>query len=244
MQLPFNRFSIPTNFANSNPVIHCTTMLLLLLAAHTFAPKELRILFLGNSHTANFSVPQQVQNLIESSPKPPKVLVDQHTGANLNTLDKDQQSQILIEHGHYDYVVLQGAMVSSSHKYTYSQEGALDLAKLAQRSKAKVFYFSEWPRKGIDETEYTANVYKGIAKAAGGEVINIGAVWDAALKADPTLDLWSADGNHSSQLGAYLASYVIARRINDQEMAWSPDKLDTTLATQLRQIAVKQLTKK
>ena len=30
--------------------------------------------------------------------------------------------------------------------------------------------------------------------------------WGVALKADPRLDLWAPDGNHSSRTGAFLAA--------------------------------------
>ena len=106
-------------------------------------------------------------------------------------------------------VVLQGAKVSSSHRYNYDNGGAIDLAKLAHRAGSRALFFVEWPRQGWDESDYQMGIYQGISKSApGSELVPVCYAWDSILKRQPGLDLWQPDGDDASLLGSFLASYV------------------------------------
>lgn len=198
---------------------------------------KLSILFLGNSHTAVNNVPWMVEALLESDASKRSVTVEMITGGALEDLSGRQDVLKAVSSGRWDVIVLQGAALSSSHKYVYSQAGAIKLAKLAKASKARVLLYAEWPRKGWDETDYILGIYSQIAKASGAEIVPVCSAWDAALKVRNDLELWAGDGNHSSPLGGFLAGLTIADFLGAGESNWMPFKIDPPVARLLRQSA-------
>ncbi len=130
--------------------------------------------------------------------------------------------------GRYNVVVLQGAMVSMSMSRTYSQAGGLKLAKLARLKKARVLLYVEWPRRGIDETEYTMNVYRGIARAADCEIVPVCYAWNAVLGKSPSPNLWQADGNRATPDGSFVAAACVYFHIAgvDRVPSWRPGGMD------------------
>lgn len=186
-------------------------MLLAALAAtalkQTTAPSY-RILFLGNSHTQYNDLTGKVATLLRSAGGSVEFKMIQ--GAHLDDLSRNPAVTGSIDMDKWTHVVLQGAMISSSHKYEYSQEPGIALAARAKKAGAKVLLFAEWPRKGWDESDYIYKHYAIIQKAAGGDILPVCYAWDAAMKAKPGLDMWASDGNHSNDTGAFLAACTIA----------------------------------
>lgn len=181
------------------------------------------VLFLGNSHTSANDLPSMVMNLVESDRVRRRFNVTVRTGANLEQIAKSAEIKNLIRSGKFTDIVLQGASLSSSHKYKYSQEGAINLAKLGRAAKSKVWLFAEWPRQGWKETNYILGIYQEIAKSGGGEIIPICRVWDNLLRHNPKIKLWSADGNHASTLGSYTAALIIAAYLAPEaKPTWGP----------------------
>ncbi len=197
-----------------------------------------KVLFLGNSHTANNDVPKMVMNIIESDNRRRSLKFEFKGGPTLESLAKSNEVKKLIQTGKFTDVVLQGASLSSSHKYRYSQEGAIALAKLADSTQAKVWHFAEWPRRNWKETPYILGIYQSISKTGGGKVIPICKVWDELLKHNPKLPLWSDDGNHASLLGSYTASLAIALAIDPSiKPAWKPQPVTSELNNTLLKTA-------
>jgi hypothetical protein len=180
----------------------------LLLAAAGPKP-PLRILFIGNSHTQVNDVPALVTHLLESDGSGRKVETFRFFSPFLNDAFDDPAVKKAASDPHWNIVVLQGAKVSSSHKYNYPNDGAVALAKLARRTGSRALFFVEWPRQGWDESDYQTGIYRGISKLApGSELVPVCYAWDSILKRQPDLNLWQPDGNHASPLGSFLASYV------------------------------------
>lgn len=197
----------------------------------------LRMLFLGNSHTYVNDVPGLVKSLLESDGTGRRVETQLLTGGHLNDMDTEATRSV-IRGGHWDIVVMQGAMVSMSMSRHYSQAGGIDLARVAKASGARVLMYVEWPRRGIDEAKFTYDEYKVVANACGGEMVPVCYAWAPALRLRPDLDLWAGDGNHSSPTGAYLAActfyYYLTSGSNPR---WVAPGLDRGLATMLEKVA-------
>ena len=208
--------------------------LLFALVPGTPVEASYRVLFLGNSHTTTNDVP----GLVKSSLKSAGMECETKTifGAHLDDLE-DRADVIEALQQDWTHVVFQGAMISSSHKYEYPQDKAIALAKRAK--DAKVLYFAEWPRKGWDESDYIYDHYAIIRKQAGGEIVPICHAWDAVLKSEPSLALWTADGNHAELPGSFLAANTIAYWIagTDTRLTFVPANLDLGTGARLRQFA-------
>ncbi|MEI7984118.1 MAG: hypothetical protein WCI55_00700 [Armatimonadota bacterium] len=128
----------------------------------------------------------------------------------LETAGPDVETAIKSEK--WDVVVLQGAHVSSSHKYRYSQAKGIALANLALGRKARVLLCAEWPRRGWDETQYQLGVYREIqADAKGSVIVPICEIWDASRAKLSGIDLWQGDGNHANLKGSFLSACAIYR---------------------------------
>ncbi len=201
---------------------------------------DINILFIGNSHTATHNVSGIVKQLLESAPSGKSVRVQYLGAASLKGADSAAFHRT-IRNGGWNFVVLQGQEISMSHKYDYSKEEAIRLAKLAKDSGAKPLLFSEWKRRGVEETEYIEAIYRHIAKQSEAEVVPIGRAWDRALKQKPDAALWSSDNNHAAPAGAFLAAATIAWWIagEDAEMTKGadPSQLDSDTAKWLLTVA-------
>lgn len=213
-----------------------TSALLCLLAA----PTSMKVLFLGNSHTAFNDVPGMVKTILEADAQGARVAVEVRMGASLQSISQDQGAIKRIVQGKFTHVVLQGAALSSSHKYKYSQEGAIRLAKEAKKSGAEALLFAEWPRKGWKETGYILGIYKEIAKESQAKIVPVCSVFDRLLGMNPKLDLWQEDGNHATKAGSYVASLAIAQAISAQSsLKWKPAEIAESLQLAARK-AVKE----
>lgn len=175
----------------------------------------LRVLFLGNSHTQFNDLPKLVAALGQARNRPINFQV--FAGATLDQLHGMPQVRNAITSGRFDAVVLQGQSISMSHKYTYSNKEAIELAKVARQNGAQAYLFSEWPRRGIEETAYIEGIYKKIADASGAKIIPVGRVWDAVLREQRNLRLWADDGNHASPLGSCVAAFAIYRALTQDK---------------------------
>ena len=179
------------------------------------------------------------KSLLESTGKF-RVMTEMRLGAFLIDIWANKANQDLVKSGEWDFVVLQAAKLSNSHKYNYSHEGGTNLANLAMKSGAKVLLFAEWPRRGWDETRYILSEYGEIAaKAKGAKVLPIPQAWDRTRKAMPNLEMWQPDGNHAALAGSYLAACVIAKGIagRSAQLRWVPKGIDSQIGGKLRTIA-------
>jgi len=206
----------------------------------TAAPQTMKILFLGNSHTSVNNVPETVNKILQLDLPGDKITLEVNTGGSLESIAQNQSIYRRIAVGGFSHIVLQGAALSSSHKYKYSQAGAVKLAKAAEKSGAQAILFAEWSRKGWKESDYILNIYKEIALSSGAKIAPVCTVFDRLLADSPKLDLWQADGNHASSLGSYAAAMTLAQAINPAgKLEWRPAGVSQDLVKRIRLAAAK-----
>ena len=198
-----------------------------ILASHT-----IRILFVGNSLLNFNNVPDTVAKLLESGENGKKVVSKSFFVGHLEDVKPSSEVDREVGSGNYDFVVLQAAMVSSSMSRTYPQSRAIAMARLAKSKHARVLLYVEWPRKGIDETQYTMNVYRGMAKASGAEIVPVCFAWNAVHGESPKSELWMPDGNHATVLGSFVAATSVFVRIGGTEKSptYRPTGVDAAFA--------------
>jgi hypothetical protein len=180
-----------------------------MLTALLFAAPPLRILFVGNSLLNFNDVPATVARMLESDGSGARVTYKAFFVGHLEDVARASTVDLEVSSGRYDVVVLQAAMVSSSLSRTYAQTRGIAMAQAARRRKARVLLYVEWPRRGIDETEYTMNVYRGIAKASGAEIVPVCYAWNLVHRKAPQAELWTPDGNHATPAGSYVAASCV-----------------------------------
>ncbi len=222
-------------------------MLCALIAASLIAPpRTLNILFLGNSHTGANNLTGMVKSLIESDGTQTTVQTKTHSTGFLEDLANSTALQQDLKSGKWHVVVMQGAKLSSSHKYDYDHSGAVQIAKLAKQNKVKPYLFAEWPRRGWNESAYIMREYREIADPSGAAIIPVCHAWDAFLKENPQAQLWASDGNHASLQGSYLAACTIAAWLATPEAktpTWVPQGVSPNMATAFKRTAKETLGK-
>lgn len=178
-----------------------------------------KILFIGNSHTFVNNVPESVRQLLGSDAVRRSAFVRSISVGLLESSGPEAENSIRSEN--WDVVVLQGAQVSSSHKYRYSQAKGIALANLALSRRSRVLLCAEWPRRGWDESQYQLGVYREIqAGAKGAVIVPICEVWDLSRAKLGGIDLWQGDGNHANSKGSFLSACAIYRYLTESLESW------------------------
>lgn len=228
----------------------------------TAPPDAYRILFLGNSHTAMQDVPGMVKGLLEADGN--SVSTRLFSGALLDDLSNSSDVMDAIDQGDWTHVVLQGAQLSSSHKFEHTKQPAIDLCRRIAKAGAIPLLFAEHPRKGWDEAAWIMDQYRQIQHAyesgrnwtkptgsaavkraanpkAKVEIAPVPMAFLAAIKTQPEIELWTMDGNHANKAGGYLSACILARCIAGKgtTLNFVPKGLSQTQAKALGLIARK-----
>lgn len=187
----------------------------------SFDSADLKILFVGNSHTR--TSPEQLGQLFSILDPEKKVLIARAAGGFLAEHAESKHTLEMLHFGDWDYVILQAQKYSTSGKYEYPTEAAITLANDAKSRNSKVIMFPEWSRKGHPAEYLRINkIHDQIAAQTGAEVAPIGQAWTEVTKQSPNLNLFAHDGNHASEIGNYINACVFYMMTNDQKPAIIP----------------------
>ena len=158
----------------------------------------MKILFIGNSHTFVHYVPARVAHFCLSHGKPVETTMLTHPGMGLDWHLEQSQTYYNLLYGRYDAVVLQ------------------------HNAQTKPYLYMTWTEKNNPQGQETMSAaYEELGKLTGAVVCPVGRVWQAVRAAHPEEELYFADGEHSSVLGASLAGAVIGRTLLGMKV--SPD---------------------
>ena len=172
---------------------------------------NLKVLFLGNSHTYFNYMPQMLAQLVTSEDRGFKLGVDQCTGegAGLAWHWQNKQSRGAIEEIHWDYVVLQdrsGGPLEEPESFV-RHAGLLDAA--VKKQGAQTILFLTWANQSRPETQIIiSNLYQNTARDLQAHLAPVGLAWEAILKLNQNLVLHHRDGRHANPVGSYLAACV------------------------------------
>ena len=172
----------------------------------------MRVLFIGNSHTFVHYVPLRVTAFFEEQGEPLEAVMLTYPGVGLDWHLEQSQTYFNLLYGGYDAVVLQ----HNAHPFP----GRESLLTAGERLAAlvpegtQIFLYMTWSEKVDPEgQEAMSEAYEELAARTGAAVCPVGRVWQAVASAHPEEELYFADGEHSSVLGASLAAAVIGRTL-------------------------------
>ncbi|MBX9626786.1 MAG: hypothetical protein K2X82_23500 [Gemmataceae bacterium] len=180
------------------------------------AAADVRVLFVGNSHTGGHGLPDLVGRMIHALRPDRAVHTDSLSVAFLDQAAGNPSVLAEIDGRPWTHVVLQAQRISASGKYEYSRAEGIDLARRAKDRGAAVFFFSEWGLKSDPANgPRHERVYREMAREAGAgvRVAAVGRARDLALAARPDLPLHDFDGNHQTATGAFLTAAALAGRL-------------------------------
>lgn len=197
---------------------------------------DIRLLFIGNSHTHSQDLPKRVVKMVEFVNPGKKVAARTIAVGFLDDASEDSKTQEILKSSAWNAVILQAQKISSSGRVNYSIEGGIKLSKQAKALELPVYFFAEWGLKGTaDSTERTNKIYAEMADASGATLIPVGLAWEKVLQQSPDLNLHDFDGNHQSSLGADLTALILAAAIAKQpNQKWAEYRPVTATPAQWR----------
>ncbi|MEM9044168.1 MAG: hypothetical protein AAGC81_05700 [Pseudomonadota bacterium] len=171
-----------------------------------------RLLFIGNSYTAQWSVAERVVELLGRS----KVEAVDLSRYNV-TLDwhlKEGGALGQIKRGSWSAVILQDFSDTAlrPEKAAISKRAIAQLAEASKAIGAKLVFFANWTPASVEPSDIPSrqrditSFYQNAAKRHDGAVAPVGLAWTKATD----LVLRDADRHHANARGGYLAALTIA----------------------------------
>ena len=191
-----------------------------------------KVLFVGNSYTYFWNLPQTVNLMAEA--KGIEMSAKQTTagGSNLGQHwrgEKGLNSVNMIKKGKFDAIILQDhSMRSILAPDSLMHYGKL-LGELIKKKKAKPYLYMTWAREWNPLMQATiTEAYIDLAKEINAEIIPVGLAWKLAKELRPNIDLYDPDGSHPSSLGTYLTGCVFFGVLTGESPVGLPPRLHTT----------------
>lgn len=190
------------------------------------------VLFVGNSYTYFWNLPQNVALMAEAAEIPLKTRQSTVGGINLGTHwrgERELQSRQLIESGDFDAVVIQDLSTRPVDDPDSTLYYGQLFGELIQNSGARPYVYLTWAREynPLMQEKLTAT-YVQLAKNIGATVVPAGPAWELARSLRPGLPLYDPDGSHPSSLGTYLTACVFYGILTGESPVGLPNRLITT----------------
>jgi Surface adhesin CshA repetitive domain len=170
---------------------------------------SLKVLFIGNSRTRYFDIPNQIKQLASLETRKLEVRTVAFDGWTLESHWNSPNSAALqaIREGGWDDVVLQelsSRPVLENAKFVTSVKNFnTEIKKIG----ARTVLYENWWRKDLtySQTQLTS-AYKTLADEIGAAISPVGSAWLESSSTNPSSSLFDPDGNHATALGAYLTA--------------------------------------
>jgi Surface adhesin CshA repetitive domain len=170
---------------------------------------SLKVLFIGNSRTRYYDIPNQIKQLASLETRKLEVRTVAFDGWTLESHWNSPNSAAIkaIREGGWDDVVLQelsSRPVLENAKFVTSVKNFnTEIKKIG----ARTVLYENWWRKDLtySQTQLTS-AYKTLADEIGAAISPVGSAWLESSSTNPTSSLFDPDGNHATALGAYLTA--------------------------------------
>jgi Surface adhesin CshA repetitive domain len=170
---------------------------------------SLKVLFIGNSRTRYFDIPNQIKQLASLETRKLEVRTVAFDGWTLESHWNSPNSAALkaIREGGWDDVVLQelsSRPVLENAKFVASVKNFnAEIKKVG----ARTVLYENWWRKDLTYSQaQLSSAYKTVADELGAAISPVGSAWLESSSTNPTSSLFNPDGNHATALGAYLTA--------------------------------------
>jgi hypothetical protein len=188
---------------------------------------ELRVLFIGNSFTYTNDLPALVAALAEAT-KQKRFAYQTIAFADFSLEDHWRQGEArkAIAKGRWDFVVMQQGPSALPESRALLLEYARRFDAEIRKAGAKPAIYMVWPSyPRFNDFDRVCESYRLAAEEIKGALFPAGEAWRAAWRRDAKLKLYSADGLHPSQAGAYVTALVIYEQLYGQSPVGLPSRL-------------------
>jgi len=191
-----------------------------------------RVLFVGNSYTYFWNLPQQVATLAAFEKIHIHTQQSTSGGVNLGQHwrgDKALQTRRILREGSFDIVILQDhsrrAIEAPDSLLLFGEQWAAQIRGAGARPYLYLTWAREWNpymQQPITQT------YRELARRTDAVVVPVGPAWMRALELRPDLPLYDPDGSHPSPTGSYLTACVMYAVLTGQSPLGLPERIRTT----------------
>jgi len=173
--------------------------------------EPLRVLFVGNSLTAENDLPAAVARIAaDAGRRPVETRTIAPGGVSLEEHWTSTGAREALAGEEWDAVVLQQGPSSLPESRAHLVSWAKRWADEARARGARPALLTVWPEEErIAALPEVIASYAAAAEASGAELLPAGAAWSAAWRRDRALALYGSDGFHPSELGTELAALVV-----------------------------------
>lgn len=212
-------------------------MVALLLAAVLFcgsanprtpqADDEWRVLFIGNSFTYTNDLPAIVAALAQAR-KQKRLVYKSIAFADFSLEDHWRQGEArkAIAKERWDFVVMQQGPSALPESRTLLLEYARRFDAEIRKAGARPAMYMVWPSyPRFNDFDRVCESYRLAAEEIKSALFPAGEAWRAAWRRDASLKLYSSDGLHPSQAGAYVTALVIYEQLYGQSPVGLPSRL-------------------
>lgn len=180
------------------------------------APKELRVLFIGNSLTSVNNLPEMIAGMAESTGR--ELIIGRQLvgGATLEKHWKEGKALARIKEGPWDYVVLQGM---STETYTnrdgFLQNGRLFDAEIKKAGAKPILYMTWALENAPEKSAAIEEAYLALGREMHATIVPAGIAWRSLTGAGAKsgIVLYNPDHKHPTATGTYLTACVFYRTL-------------------------------
>ncbi len=190
-----------------------------------------RVLFIGNSYTYFWNLPQHVSLMAESKGIPLMARQSTAGGSTLGNHWKDEKglrSRDILSSDAFDIVIIQDHSMRTINAPDSLHFYGEKLGQMIKDQGAEVYLYMTWARqwdpymiKPIEEQ------YKNLAEQLGATIVPVGLAWKEALRLRPGIPLFDSDGSHPSPSGTYLTACVFFTALTGESPIGLPERLVT-----------------
>ena len=183
----------------------------------------LRILFIGNSLTAENNLPAVLEALAQAG----GVTIETESVAFPDHSLEDHwnrpEARRAIASGTWDFVVLQQGPSTLPESRRLLREYTKRFDAEIRKAGARTALYSVWPPSmRLQDFPLVHASYAHAAEDVGGLLLPVGDAWTRAWSRDKTLKLYGRDGFHPSALGTYLAALVTLEAVTGSSVVGTP----------------------
>lgn len=193
---------------------------------------SLEILFVGNSYTYFWNLPQHVSLMAASQGH--ALVTRQSTAGGSNWEhhlmgERKLESVRLINDASWDYVILQNHSTSTIDRPEDFHKNGRQLINMVRKAGARPVLYMTWARKFNPlMQEAITREYLSLARSEKIPVVPIGMIWAKVRTLRPELELFDPDGSHPSPIGTYLNGLIFYKFFSGEPTVDIPNRLQTT----------------
>lgn len=194
--------------------------------------KSQKILFIGNSYTYFWNLPQTVKIMSLND----SIILDtkQSTSGGVSLRhhwngENQLKTTDLIKENHFDVIVLQDHSLQAIAKADSLHYFGRLFGDLIRKKDTKIFLYQTWARQNDPSKQEIINAeYEKLAKEMNATIVPVGPLWQRVIKERPDIILYDDDGSHPSYKGAYLTACLFYKYLSGK----NPEGLSPRIISQ------------